>query len=415
MGRLLKRVFVLLVPVAFVVLLGATPTDYSRLIAVGEKAVDAMESAQDKLAGALRPLIEMMNNKVESVSKDYWEKNVTPALMQADKDLAPLPELLLSVLPRKLNVRGKDPKDEPWISLYNMSYSIGYIDIKKQNDIFDSEYILLLTGASNYVEMYVSLLYNRYEMIEREKKRLLTIINDPEGFRTSRIEEKEKEEKERIEKERREEQEKKLHALKNSPIKPDLSLDRYHSPFSFAGVSLGLEFHDFIKQLKPKGYKLEKQETMKDLIYGFTPTAFMKGTFDGNPAMLKIKASSLSYRVYEVSVTIDKVLDEYEADEIINRLAADFASSHPNYIAETENGSQTLSFTTSIDGTGRIFNRTGIPAGGIVLRDYSTPGDKNSYTGMISLNAIRDMSRGYIIDYRLYDHKIGSIAHNEAK
>ncbi len=403
----------LLLPGAFVILLGATKTDYSKLIVAGERTVNAMESAQGKLAVAIRPLIEMMNNKVESVSKDYWEKNVTPALIQADNDLAPLPELLRSTLPRNFNSRSNDPKDEPWISLLDVSYSIGHIDIKRQNDIFDSEYLMLFIGASNYVEMYVSLLYNRYEMIEREKKRLLAIINDPEGFRTNRIEEKEKEQKERIEKEKREEQEKKLHSLRSTPIKPVLSLDRYRSPFAFAGISLGLEFHDFIKRLKSKGYKLEKQETMKDLFYGFTPVAFMKGVFDGNPARLKIQASSLSYRVYEVTVTIDKVLDEYEADEIINRLAADFASSHPNYTAETENGSQTISLTTSVDETGRIFKRTGIPAGGIILRDYSVSGDTNSYTGMISLNAIRDMSRGYIIDYRLYDYKIGSIARNE--
>lgn len=407
---------VIFIPLAFCLLISAAPADYSKLIATGKVAISTMESSQEKLARILRPLIEMMENGVESVSKEYWDKNVTPVLLQADKELSALPDMLTSILPAKFNIRSNDPKDEPWVSVYDLSSSIKYIDLKRQKDNFDSEYIMLILGASNYVEMYVSLLYGRYEMIERDKQKLQTIINDPVGYRRERIETKQREEQEKADKKRKEELESKQNALRSSPIVPNHALDSYKSPFSFSDIPLGLEFHDCVKRFRSEGFKFEKQETIKDMFYGFTPVAFLNGTYDDHPIRIKITASPKSYRVYEMTISIDMVLDEYEADELMNSIATNFAITHPNYSVEAKNRSQSVSISQSLDGSGRLFNRMGIPSLGVILRDYSIKGNDQSYTGMISLDCVQELGKqGYFIEYRLFDYKIGTIAQNEAK
>lgn len=394
---------------------GAKEPDYSALVKAGREAVTVMESVQVRLAGLIRPFLKMMDDGVKEVSKEYWDKNVTPVLLDADKDLSALPERLYSVLPHKFNPRNNDPKNEPWYSIYNISGGIEFINLKKQNEIFDSEYTLLLIGAETYVQMYASLFHTRYEMIERDKNQIKAIIDDPAGYRQKRIEAQEQEEGEAQEKERKAEEEKRLHALRKSPPVPAPELDSYHSPFSYAGVPLGLEYHDCIKHLRAKGFKLEKEEVEDSFFYGFTPIAFLSGTAQGNPVRIRIQASPNSYRIYEMEVTISQIIDEYEAEEVINRLAHDFASKHPNYVLETKQGSQTLTITESIDATGRRFKKTGIPSGGLILRDYSVPGDKDSYGGMMSLDAFKDMGQGYFIRQRLYDSKLGDVAHEEAK
>ena len=410
------KIRVILFPLALCLLLGAAPSDYSKLVATGKVAISTMESSQEKLARILRPLIEMMENGVESVSKEYWDKKVTPVLLQADKELSALPDMLTSILPAKFNVRSNDPKDEPWVSIYDLSCSIKYIDLKRQIELFDSEYIMLFIGASNYVEMYVRLIYGSYELIERNKQKLQTIINDPESYRRERIETQQREEKEEADKKKREELEGKQNALRSSPIVPNLALDSYTSPFSFSDVPLGLEFHDCVKRYRVKGFKFKKQETTKDMFYGFTPIAFLNGTYDDHPIRIKIKASPKSYRVFEMTILIDMVLDEYEAEELMNDIATNFAFTHPNYTVEAQDRSQSVSLSQSLDGSGRLFNRMGIPSLGIILRDYSIKGNDQSYTGMISLNCVRELGKlGYFIEYRLYDFKIGSIAQNEAK
>ena len=416
MNRVLFRLRIVLIPLAFCLLLGATRSDYTKLITTGKAVIRSMESVQEKLGGIIRPLIDLMNDGVESVSKEYWEKKITPVLLQADTELSSLPDMLLSTLPPKFNIRSNSPNDEPWVSIYDLASSIKFIDLKRQNDIFDSEYIMLLIGASNYVQMYVSLLYGRYEMIERDKNRLQTIINDPEGFRREQIATKQREEAEAKAKREKEEQERKQNTLRNSPIVPNRTLDVYNSPFSFAEIPLGLEFHDCIARFKSNGFKVEKQETIKEFIYGFTPVAFIKGTYDGYDIKVRVQASPKSYRVYEMTVSYEMVLDEYEADELMNRIATNFAFSHPNYTVEPKDNSQTISLTQSLDGAGRLFNRMGIPSLGVILRDYSVRGDKNSYTGMISLDCVQELGKqGFFIEYRLYDHKIGTIAQNESK
>ncbi len=394
---------------------GAKEPDYSGLVKAGREAVTVMESVQKRLAGVIRPFLKMMDDGVKEVSKEYWDKNVTPVMLEADKDLSALPNVLEAVIPENINIRSNDPKDEPWISLYNIAGYIRFVDLKRQAEVFDSEYILLLIGADNYVQMYASLLHTRYDMIELQKNHLQSIIDNPAGFRQQRIEEKEREEKEAKEKERKEEEEKRLHALRKSPPVPAPELDSYNSPFSYAGVPLGLEYHDCIKRLKTKGFKLEKEVVEDSFFYGYTPIAFLAGTFQGNPVRIKIQASPNSYRIYEMEVTISQIIDEYEAEEVINRLAQDFASKHPNYVLETQQGSQTLTITESIDATGRVFKRTGIPSGGLILRDYLVLGDKASYTGMMSLDAIKDMGQGYFIRQRLYDSRLGNVAHEESK
>ena len=253
------------------------------------------------------------------------------------------------------------------------------------------------------------------EMIEREKNQLQAIVDDPAGYRQIRIEAKEREEREAKEKEQKAEEEKRLHALRKSPPVPAPELDSYHSPFSYAGVPLGLGYHDCVKQLKTRGFRLEKEEVQDSFFYGYTPIAFLSGTAQGNPVRIKVQASPNSYRIYEMEVTISQIVDEYEAEDVIKRLASDFASSHPNYVLETQKGSQTLTITESIDATGRMFKRTGIPSGGLILRDYLVPGDKDTYTGMMSIDAIKDTGHGYFIRQRIYDSKLGNVAHEEGK
>jgi len=402
--------------IALCLLLGARPTDYSKLVATGEVAISTMESSQAKLAGILRPLIAMMNDGVESVSKEYWDTKISPALLQADKELSALPDMLVSVIPANYNVRSKDPKDEPWVSIYDLSYSIKYLDLKGQNTIFDSEYLVLITGAANYIQMYITCIYGRYDALDRDKKRLQTIIDDPEGFRRNRIETEQREKQEKAEKERKEEIEHKQNALRSSPIVPNSSLDNYHSPFSFVDIPLGLEFHNCIKQFKTKGFELEKKMTFKNYTRGFTPFAILEGNYANHPTRIRIYASSKSYRVYEVNIEIDRVLDEYEADELMNGIATAFALSHPNYTVEAKNASQSLSLTRSLTETGRLFNKLGIPSLGIILRDFSVCGDNSSYLGMISLDRVSPFSDlGYYISYELFDYKIARIAEDEAK
>ena len=409
--RLSLIALVLIIPFC----LSAREPDYASLVKAGREAVAVMESVQERLAGLIRPFLRMMDDGVREVSKEYWDKNVTPVLLDADKDLSALPELLCSVLPSKFNPRSNDPKNEPWYSIYNISGGIEFINLKKQNEIFDSEYTLLLIGAETYVQMYASLFHTRYEMIERDKNQLKAIIDDPAGYRQKRIEAQEQEKREAREKERKAEEEKRLHALRKSPPVPAPELDSYHSPFLFAGVPLGLEYHDCIKRLRAKGFKLEKEEVDDSFFCGYTPIAFLSGTFQGNPVRIKIQASPNSYRIYEMEVTISQIVDEYEAEEVIKRLALDFAVTHPNHALETKEGTQTLTITESIDATGKRFKKTGIPSGGLILRDFSVPGDKDTYTGMMSLDAIKDTGHGYFIRQRIYDSKLGDVAHEESK
>lgn len=411
-----RKLRVVAFPLVLSLLLGAVPSDYSRLVATGKYAIGAMESSQEKLAMILRPLIEMKNNGVKAFSKEYWDKNVTPILLLADKELSSLPDTLTSVLPTNFNIKSNDPKNEPWVSIYDLSNAIKYIDLKRQKDNFDSEYLMLFIGASNYVEMYVNLIYSRYEQIGQCKEKLQTIIASPDRFRRERVELKQKEEREKAEKKKYDKLEHEQNALRRSPITPKQSLDRYESPFSFLDIPLGLEFHDCVKRFRLKGNLLERQETMKDMLYGFTPVAFLNGTYNGYPIRIKIQASSQSYRVYEISILINMVLDEYEADELMNSIATNFAFTHPNYTVEAQSRSQSLSITQSLDDSGRLFDRMGIPSLGIILRDFSIKSNKNSYTGMISLCCVKDMGKpGCFVDYRLYDHKIGLIAQDEAK
>lgn len=393
----------------------AKEPDYSTLIKTGREAVVVMESVQERLAGVISPFLKMMDDGVKEVSKEYWDKNVTPVLLAADKDLSALPERLEAVIPDNINIRSNDLKDEPWLSVYDIAGSIEAVDLKRQTDVFDSEYIMILIGAETYVQMYASLLHTRYGMIERTKSRLQSIIDNPAGFRRQRIEEKEREEREVKEKARKAEEDKRLHALKKSPPVPAPELDSYRSPFSWAGVPLGLEYHDCLKRLKDKGLKLEQEEVDDSFFYGFTPIAFLSGTAQGNPVRIRIKASPNSYRIFEMEVTICQIVDEYEAEEVIKRLASDFAATHPNHGVETQKGSETLTITESIDATGRRFKKMGIPAGGLILRDYSVPEDEDSYTGMMSLEAIKEMEHGYFIKQRLYDSKLGGVAHEESK
>ena len=411
----IQKAFVFSLFLFFSLALSAKEPDYSTLIKTGREAVVVMESVQERLAGVIRPFLKMMDDGVKEVSKEYWDKNVTPALLAADKELSSLPERLEAVIPENINVRSKDLKDEPWISVYDIAGSIEAIDLKRQTEVFDSEYILILIGAETYVQMYASLLHTRYDMIERTKSRLQSIIDDPSGFRRQSIEEKEREEREAKEKERKAEEDKRLHALKKSPPIPAPELDSYHSPFLFAGVPLGLEYHDCIKRLRAKGFKLEKEEVDDSFFCGYTPIAFLSGTFQGNPVRIKIQASPNSYRIYEMEVTISQIVDEYEAEEVIKRLALDFAVTHPNHALETKEGTQTLTITESIDATGKRFKKTGIPSGGLILRDFSVPGDKDTYTGMMSLDAIKDTGHGYFIWQRIYDSKLGDVAHEESK
>ena len=411
----IQKAFVFSLFLFFSLALSAKEPDYSTLIKTGREAVVVMESVQERLAGVIRPFLKMMDDGVKEVSKEYWDKNVTPALLAADKELSSLPERLEAVIPENINVRSKDLKDEPWISVYDIAGSIEAIDLKRQTEVFDSEYILILIGAETYVQMYASLLHTRYDMIERTKSRLQSIIDDPSGFRRQSIEEKEREEREAKEKERKAEEDKRLHALKKSPPIPAPELDSYHSPFLFAGVPLGLEYHDCIKRLRAKGFKLEKEEVDDSFFCGYTPIAFLSGTFQGNPVRIKIQASPNSYRIYEMEVTISQIVDEYEAEEVIKRLALDFAVTHPNHALETKEGTQTLTITESIDATGKRFKKTGIPSGGLILRDFSVPGDKDTYTGMMSLDAIKDTGHGYFIRQRIYDSKLGDVAHEESK
>lgn len=405
---------IILIPLAACLLIGAAPSDYSKLVVAGKVAISTMESSQDKLADILLPLIDMMDNGVEAVSRDYWDENVAPVLLQVDKELAALPDLLKSVLPSNFKISSNDPKNEPWITVYSLSCSLNYIDLRGMNDLFDCEYCMLLMGASSYIQMYVGSIYSRYESLGRYIELLQTIIDDPEDFRKEKIELQQREKKEIAEKKKTEEKEKKQNALRKEPIVPNHSLDSYQSPFSFIGIPLGLEFQDCVIRFKARGFKVEKQETEKTIFYGFTPSALLSGTYDAHPVTIKINASSKSYRVYEMTVTIKQVLDEYEADDLMNNIATQFAFTHPNFTVDPQNGTQSVSLTKSLDETGRLFNKMGIPSLGVRLRDYYIKGDNSSYSGMISLCRVMT-DPGCCIDYRLYDHKIGMIAQDETK
>ena len=405
---------IIVVPLAACLLIGAAPSDYSKLVAAGKIVISTMASSRDRLADILLPLIEMMNNGVETVSRDYWDKNVAPVLLQADKELSSLPDLLNSVLPSNFKISSNNTKDEPWVSVYSLSCSLGHNDLKEKNDLFDCEYCMVLMGASSYIQMYVSSIYSRYESLGSYIELLQTIIDDPEGFRKEKIESQQREKKEIAEKKIIEEKEKKQNALRKEPIVPNHSRDSCQSPFSFSGIPLGLEFYDCINRFKAKGFKVEKQATEKTIFYGFTPVALLSGTYDAHPVTIKISASSKSYRVYEMTVTIKKVVDEYEADDLMNTIATQFAFTHPNYTVAAQNGTQYVSLTKSLDESGKLFNRMGIPSMGVRLGDYYIKGDKSSYSGMISLCRVMT-DPGCCIDYRLYDHKIGMIAQDEAK
>lgn len=142
MARLLKIVFSISVLSAC-----AKDKDYRHLTSACKEAVQTIDNVQRRVAGLIRPFLQMMDRGIGNVSEEYWNAKVIPELQAGDKELQVAVDRLYESLPKGLNPRKGDPKDEPWLSVYDIAGSLEFVDLVQQGEIYDSEYIMLLMGA----------------------------------------------------------------------------------------------------------------------------------------------------------------------------------------------------------------------------------------------------------------------------
>lgn len=384
--------------------------DYSSLIATGRSVLQTESSVQVDLMKMVTIFNMLREEGYTNVSKDYWDNTITPLLMDLHAKLTSAAEMLEAEIPANKNVR---KLKEPWKSLYNIAGYMRLVDLDKQIETYDSEYLMRLVGCSDYLQMYATLLTGRCEIIQNNMDRLARIIEDPEEYKRS-VEEQGRQEKE--EQRQKEGERKKASKLSSTPPEPDHSLDSYNSPFSYAVIPLGLEFQDYVKRLEIKGFKLVKKELQDDLFYGKVPVAYLNGEQDGYPVTVRIKATSKSYRIYDVSVNMVDLIDEYEAREEADRLEADFVGTHPSAVQDPVNSSRgNTGIKELTDGTGRMYKQMTMFLNGVIYRVYDDPSDKGTLKGSFILEVVQVLtSQKCIVEQRFYDAHIAEVARTEA-
>lgn len=93
----------------------------------------------------------------------------------------------------------------------------------------------------------------------------------------------------------------------------------------FSEIPLGTDYRAFKKALKRQGYALKKEwKDNDDLCYGLHKGCLLEGKFDGEPALVRLRASHKTQKVFAVTLELVKCIDMEEAIEVGDRVRANF-------------------------------------------------------------------------------------------
>lgn len=187
---------------------------------------------------------------------------------------------------------------------------------------------------------------------------------------------------------------------------------------SVCGIPLGTDLKTFEKELKAQGFKLkvERECEEDDVFYGRYSEAFLRGEVAGNPASVRLKASSMTKAVFEVEVVLLSFIDVEEAVEFVNRLIPDDVALYP-VVRKEDYGLGNNTFVEIVGKDKKVTRYLSLPWGRVFLRFYENESkvETKDAIGLLDVHVYQQtLDHSCIVSMRYYDAAAGDQARAEA-
>ena len=412
-------------------LAGRTPA-YAGMVHHGkepdESVVAHLQASAIQNINAIHTTIRLLDlleaeydNGATNVGPEFWEREVIARCDSVTAYLNDAVQYIESVLPKKI-------RDPFWTDIYGCLRSIKNLSLSWESlyAIYNSDLQKIMTGAENYLYTYMIIFGLRLREMDGLVKRYCRLLDEgPENL--NRLT---KEENARKKIQERNDRATARREKRDEPRRiTQKSLHRGEGKVSFMDIPLGTGYDRFVKELKAAGFSLKQERDENSALYGSCREGFLAGTFDGIPAVIRLRASSLTRSVFEIEMIFKGFIDSDEAAEETDRLISREKSRY-RYVAADANQviAQIMGDTPSqmgvemfdiLSGNGKqvvkemCFMKSELR---LHLFDEQPAMDMHNSFGSISFG-VYELSLGqeHIVRARYFDRSVGEAAGKEAK
>lgn len=350
--------------------------DADILAALGRAEVYA-EKASDLYKGMYDYLRKEYDASKTDIDKRAWEYDVKPFEKKARMFMGMAREELASIIPEEL-------KSDLWKRIRNEVYAPWDIVANhlKDMDFYQSEYMLHLAGYPSYLYMYLAITSGKIKELDKANQALEDIRQEV--------------------------------ARKQRQLLPGTSSENCQVTFEY--IPIGSGYHEFLKKLKGKGFKVITQRESD--IHGNCTECFLEGEFHGNPAVIQIIASCRTRTVFRVNVRIHGLMDEEEAVEEGEYLTKEELAKYDYSKTMDFSTSGSARFVELPDRQNRSIRYFCLPIVSVATGLYENKTKKvldepfGSITSTVYYNTLK---QEYIEELRYYDQAVETLARREAE
>lgn len=381
--------------------------------------------AEDTAIRLLERLEAEYDKGATDVSRSFWNTEVLTRCDSVNTCLTEAIRHLDAVMPKTI-------RDAFWreAHIYRSELESIRVRLDDSDSIYGSEYQRMLIGASSNLIVYLTVFHARTSEMDGALGRFYPIFLDGPELHNRKAKEQDRQKREQ-ERRQREENRRAAQARAKADKLRDATPSRHvgTGKVSVLGIPLGTEYDLFVQQLQSAGFSLKTERCEDVALYGRRKEAFLTGTWDGNPAVIRLTASATTRSIYEAELILREFIDEDEATEEADRLWTREKSRYPNISVDptpvlqaTRDPSPTQMPAKMVDlpeGDGkRIVRHMAFAKTELWMRLYDElPREDagNSFGSITFMICQLSLDHEHIVYLRYYDRAVGDAAWAEAR
>ena len=186
---------------------------------------------------------------------------------------------------------------------------------------------------------------------------------------------------------------------------------------TFDDIELGIPLKACIKKCQQKGFKIHKQTTDDNIIYGDIIQVFMTGRYENEPAVIVLSGSHVTRTVFELEVYLREFIDFDEAAEKLTGIIQKEVSRFQGLVYFDDPRATGTSLVDLPSGKNHVTKTLMVEEWigfGRICRTNSDLSNKMSY-GTLSFKIYQSLlNHEHIIKVGYYDLSVGQMAESES-